>query len=152
MDGIAATRMIREEERERGGHVVVIALSASALEHERGNIIAAGCDDFLPKPFREDAIFAKVAAHLGVEYVYDGDTAAVSVTSSELSAASLAALPEEWIAALRNAITLGDTREAARITDLITERDTWLAASLRKAIQEFRFDEIENALSPSGAP
>jgi CheY-like chemotaxis protein len=54
--------------------VPIIALSASALEHERGDILAAGCDDFVAKPFRESLIFSKLREHLGVEYVYEDET------------------------------------------------------------------------------
>jgi signal transduction histidine kinase/CheY-like chemotaxis protein/ligand-binding sensor domain-containing protein len=70
MDGLEVTRRIRREEAARGEHTPILALSASALEHERGEILAAGCDDFVAKPFHESTIFAKIREHLGVQYVY----------------------------------------------------------------------------------
>jgi DNA-binding response OmpR family regulator len=48
-----------------------LALTASAFEHEREEILACGADDFVTKPFREQTIFAKLAEHLGVEYEYE---------------------------------------------------------------------------------
>jgi len=72
VDGLDVTRAIRAEERAAGRkHVPIIALSASALDHERGEILEAGCDDFVAKPFRESVIFAKIAEHLDVKYVYE---------------------------------------------------------------------------------
>ena len=72
MDGLAATRRIRDEERTSGAkRTPILALSASALDHERGEILAAGCDEFVAKPFRESTIFAKLRDHLGVEYIYE---------------------------------------------------------------------------------
>jgi signal transduction histidine kinase/ligand-binding sensor domain-containing protein/DNA-binding response OmpR family regulator len=70
LDGLGATRAIRAEEQAAGApRTPIIALSASALEHERGEILAAGCDDFVAKPFREDTIFSVLEARLGVRYV-----------------------------------------------------------------------------------
>jgi signal transduction histidine kinase/DNA-binding response OmpR family regulator/ligand-binding sensor domain-containing protein len=74
LDGLEVTRRIRAEESAHGAkRTPIIALSASALEHERGEILAAGCDDFTAKPFRESTIFDKLREHLGVRYVYDED-------------------------------------------------------------------------------
>ena len=71
IDGLEVTRRIRAEEK--GTHTPIIALSASALDHERGEILAAGCDDFVAKPFREATIFEKLQQHLGVRYASEGN-------------------------------------------------------------------------------
>jgi two-component system, sensor histidine kinase and response regulator len=58
MDGLTATREIRIAERESGGHIVVVALTANALAGDREACIAAGMDDFLAKPLQRDALRA----------------------------------------------------------------------------------------------
>jgi PAS domain S-box-containing protein len=58
MDGLTATRVIRLAERETGRHVIVIALTANALEGDRAACIDAGMDDFLAKPLQLDALRA----------------------------------------------------------------------------------------------
>ena len=74
MDGLEVTRRIRAREKAEGRkRVPILALSASALEHERGEILDAGCDDFVPKPYRESTIFTKIREHLGVRYIYDDE-------------------------------------------------------------------------------
>ncbi|MCG8363368.1 MAG: hypothetical protein MJA27_08565, partial [Pseudanabaenales cyanobacterium] len=49
---------------------IVIALTASAFEEDRAAILAAGCDDIVNKPFRQEIIFDKMAHYLGVRYLY----------------------------------------------------------------------------------
>jgi len=84
VDGLEATRRIRaREQREGRPRVPIIALSASALEHERSDILAAGCDDFVAKPFRESMIFTKMREHLGIEYAYESGTRSVLVVDDD---------------------------------------------------------------------
>jgi CheY-like chemotaxis protein/HPt (histidine-containing phosphotransfer) domain-containing protein len=51
MDGLDATRAIRAQQASHGVHTPIVALTANAMEQERGLCLGAGMDDFLPKPF-----------------------------------------------------------------------------------------------------
>ncbi len=51
MDGLEATRRMRADQQAKSEHTPIIALTANAMPHEREQCLAAGMDDFLPKPF-----------------------------------------------------------------------------------------------------
>ncbi len=53
MDGYEATGHIRQIEREKGGHVPIVALTANALEADRNRCLDAGMDDYVAKPFKQ---------------------------------------------------------------------------------------------------
>mgnify|MGYP001313237851 CR=1 FL=1 len=56
MDGIEATRHIRERERELLEHTPIIALTAHAMEGYREHCMEQGMDDYLAKPFTMEAM------------------------------------------------------------------------------------------------
>lgn len=54
MDGITATRKIREHETQNGlSHTNIVALTANAKESDKEACLVAGMDDFLSKPVRK---------------------------------------------------------------------------------------------------
>jgi CheY-like chemotaxis protein len=52
MDGMEATRLLRERERDSGAHLTLIGVTAHALEGDRERCLAAGMDGYLSKPIR----------------------------------------------------------------------------------------------------
>ena len=65
LTGIEATRLIREEEAsEKRRHLLIVGVTAHSLAVDRDRCLAAGMDDFLPKPFNADALYEKISAVL----------------------------------------------------------------------------------------
>ena len=69
MSGYEATQRIKADLQYPT--TAIIALTASAFEEERMEILSAGCDDFMRKPFREEILWSKIAGLLGVRYLYE---------------------------------------------------------------------------------
>jgi CheY-like chemotaxis protein len=61
MDGIEATRLIRNREAATGTHLPIIALTANALAGDRERFLDAGMDAFLAKPFALESLLDIVA-------------------------------------------------------------------------------------------
>ena len=60
MDGLQATRAIREAEHATGDHLPIVAMTADALAGARERHLAAGMDDYVPKPVRPGELFEAV--------------------------------------------------------------------------------------------
>ena len=64
MDGLAATAAIRDYEREHGGHVPIIALTAHAMPGDRERCLQAGMDDYLAKPVDKNGLYRLLGSYL----------------------------------------------------------------------------------------
>jgi CheY-like chemotaxis protein len=70
MDGYQATAEIRALEAARGGpHTPVIGLSARAMDGDREIALAAGFNDYLTKPLREDDLKDALERWIGAPVV-----------------------------------------------------------------------------------
>ena len=60
MDGVEATKRIRQLEARKGGHVHIIALTAHAMKGDMERFLAAGMDDYLSKPLKAELLYEKI--------------------------------------------------------------------------------------------
>lgn len=144
MDGYEATHYIKTHAGENAP--VIIALTASAYEEERATVLAAGCNDFLRKPFREQAIFAAIAHHLGVSFIYEHTLPAPETSDkTALLPESFTDVPLEWVQELYYAATLGDMNGLQRLIDQIRDEHNMLATQLYHLVDDISFEAIINA-------
>jgi CheY-like chemotaxis protein len=62
MDGLTLTRMIKNDIRTR--HIIIVALTASAMKGDAAKAREAGCDGYITKPIDTRKISGLVAAYL----------------------------------------------------------------------------------------
>jgi two-component system, sensor histidine kinase and response regulator len=61
MDGLEATAVIREQERHRGGHLPIIALTAHAMKGDQERCLASGMDDYISKPINAQTLSTAIS-------------------------------------------------------------------------------------------
>lgn len=61
LNGMEAMQIIREEEKETGKHVPIIALTAHALSGDKEKCLEWGADYYLTKPINPDTLLEKIA-------------------------------------------------------------------------------------------
>ncbi len=67
MDGLTATRHIRDREKHEGGHIPIVAMTAHAMKGDRDNCLEAGMDGYVPKPIKAEELF-EVIERLASEF------------------------------------------------------------------------------------
>ncbi|HEX5392237.1 MAG TPA: PAS domain S-box protein [Rhodocyclaceae bacterium] len=143
MDGEEATRRIRQ--LPSGDKVKIVAVTASVFKEQQQEMLAAGMDDYVRKPYRFDEIYDCLARQLGVRYIYeaekpDGHGPAVLVP------AMLKVLPQALRQDLKNALECLDSE---RIADLIQQTesiDADLGRTLSHLAEHFDYPAILKAL------
>lgn len=69
LDGLAATRIIREEEAAKGTHIPILAMTAHALQTFRDQCFAAGMDGYVTKPIQLEELLEAIAEACPAEAV-----------------------------------------------------------------------------------
>jgi len=146
MDGHEAMRRIRT--MPGGKETKMIAVTASALDENRQELLGAGADDFISKPFREVELFQKIHLHLGVEYVYAEDSPATEQDKTvELTAESLAGWPEEMLESLRESVVTADLDQLLAKISEVEARDPRVARGLRLLAEGFQYQKLLDLFS-----
>ncbi|MBL1173527.1 MHYT domain-containing protein [Pantanalinema sp. GBBB05] len=159
MDGYEATRQIKQQDLDQ--QTVIIALTASAFEEQRQTILAAGCDDFVRKPFQATELLDKISQYLGVEYLYEEiaplvapgisnqanedwvePTAAIVTGRDRLTSLSLQVMPQTWLQQLHRAALQGSDSLVLELAQDIPQDQQALKIALINLAENFQFEQI----------
>ncbi len=151
MDGHEAIHRIRAMD---GGNVPkIIAVTASAMDENRQELMKIGADDFLSKPFREAELFLKIRTHLGVEYIYAEKPSAVAQTETAvLTTASMAGWPQDLIRSMREAVITADLDQLLVKIQEAEHHDFPVAQGLRRLAEGFHYQEFLDLLGTEVVP
>ncbi|MBN2355233.1 PAS domain S-box protein [candidate division KSB1 bacterium] len=136
MDGSEAIRRLRALPQRR--RLKIMGVSASAFEEDRRGALAAGADDFLSKPFREQEFYEKIGQLLKIAYRYEELTTAESGgTPMAISSQDISVLPPDLIDQLRQATTIGDFDRVMELLEQAENHDPAVAQALRRLADRY---------------
>jgi CheY-like chemotaxis protein len=143
MDGIEATKIIRG--LPGGDEVKIVAVTASAFQEQREDILGAGMDDFVRKPYRAHEIYECLSRQLGVRYAYLADDKPAEAPM-ELAPEALSALPGELRRELEAALKSLESERIEMLIGQVARYDKELFGSLTHLAQNFDYPAILKAL------
>ena len=143
MDGFEAMRQIRKLPQLQ--NVVAIGTSASIMEVEKQESLAAGCDAFIPKPIRVEELLNCLQVHLGLQWIYEelqnrNTESEVSRQQSQIQEREIIAPPADEIAVLFELAMRGDLGEIQKQAEKLTKMDikyVSFASHLNQLVKNF---------------
>ncbi|HAZ48033.1 MAG TPA: histidine kinase [Cyanobacteria bacterium UBA11369] len=150
MDGLTMTDRIRQSPNLQ--NVAIIASSASVFDFHQQQALAAGCNDFLPKPIQVAQLLEQLQQHLQLTWIYQTETDCLTKEKSTVDLTSEMVFPpgEELVklyqAAVRCDVNLVEA-EAKRIKQLDSKYTT-IADQLLVLADEFDLEAITELVQP----
>ncbi len=145
MDGMQATRAIRG--LPDGKDVKIVAVTASVFKEQQQEMLDAGMDDFVRKPYRFSEVYGCLARQLGVTYIYRPSAPLLmEATPVALAPAMFAALPPATCKELGAALESLDNECIGEAVRQIEKLDPELGRTLSRLVENFDYLAILQAL------
>lgn len=145
LDGHAASRRIRA--LPGGRDVKIVAVTAAALSGQSGELLDAGMDAVVCKPYRFGEIYDCLARQLGVEFVYADPPGAESAPSPPpLTAGMLAGQPEALRQELREALLSLEGDRIRTAIGSVADGDPRLLEALTQLADNYDYPAILRVL------
>lgn len=140
MNGFDAVKTIRQLPSLQ--KVPIIAISASVFEQHQTESLQAGCDVFLPKPIRLEALLSLLKSYLPIEWRYAHSPQAQTV---RVDALPFIPPPRQELEALQNFAKQGNVlrlRQQADYIESLDEKYVSFANKLRTLAKGFKYKQI----------
>ena len=146
LDGLEATRRLRQLPQLK--NMVAIALSANVFESTKQESLAAGCQDFLPKPVQAKQLLESLTVHLGVEWIYEDHESHIGVEPNR-DRASVVPPPPSEIATLFKLVKMGDIVGILDQAEKLEKLDNKLkpfATQVRQLTKGFKLKQLQGII------
>ena len=128
--------------------IPVMGFSASVLKNEVEEALAAGFDDFLSKPFREEDLFLKVGRLLRIDWQTEATEAGAAVQTD--ATAGEIRISAEALQQLRAQANTGNAKRLKVLLSKMAESESdgpRLAATLNPMLEAYRMSDIRRFLA-----
>lgn len=145
MDGLEATRRIRDMEREEGRYPsVIVATTASVFEQERAEILASGFDELIIKPYDESRIFEVLDQLGGVRFEFEtpADTPVGDADAQDSILVRIESVDPAIVQRLSRELESGDREAAIEIAREIAKDDPELGSEIERLVLEFQLEQL----------
>jgi PAS domain S-box-containing protein len=124
-----------------GDKVKIVAVTVCAFETEQHNILAAGCDEVITKPYEFEDVFAVIGRQIGVGYRFSPSHLAAT-SAPNLQAERLARLPAGLCRDLQDAVLCVDAQAVAQATEAIRIHDAETAEAVLALLKEYDYTRL----------
>ncbi|MEN6461880.1 MAG: PAS domain S-box protein [Syntrophomonas sp.] len=144
MDGYEAIRYIKAQEK--GRQIPIIAVTASAFDEDKRQVLACGADDYIRKPFNETDVFKTIKNCIGIRYAYGAEN--VSVVSNDkmdtapLTSGMLGDLPDNLVNLIKEAAASADFYTLLELLDQLQDKSPEVTERLRDLTNDFQYEQI----------
>lgn len=144
LDGKAATSEIRN--LDGGKNVFIIAVTAHAFQEERYEMVNAGCNDFIAKPFSVNSIFSILEKYLAISLIKKIEDKASQKSIFALNEDELAGIEEQLRNELETALERLDMNQISVLIGRISVKNDQLGEILKYYAELFDYKTILKAL------
>ncbi|HZX31605.1 MAG TPA: ATP-binding protein [Rhodocyclaceae bacterium] len=145
MDGLEATRLIRA--LPGGKEVKIVAVTASAFQEQREEMLEGGMDGFVRKPYRFAEIYDCLEQLLGVSYIREAPPE--PSRPKALAPEMFAPLPLPLLDELRGALESLETERISLAIEAVGKHDVALKKTLAAYVERFDYPAILKAMQSS---
>jgi len=146
MDGYEATRKLKLSEK--GKATPIIALTASAFEDSRREVMATGVDAYLRKPFQPDDLFQLLGEVLPIRYIYadDSEVKKDHPKRERITEQDISTLPVDLVEEMSKAVSEGDMTRMMDLIEMVEPKNRLVADALRKLSDQYDYEKLSELL------
>ena len=144
LDGYEATNQIKKDKL--GSRVPVIAVTASAFEDDEKEVLRAGFDGYIRKPFRRGELFASLQKLCDITYLFSNGSGPAG-EPTEPAEDDFSELSAEAAAQMLEAVEQGDMMLLEELIQGIEEDYPRIAQTLHELAGRYDYDGLMNLLA-----
>ena len=144
MNGKEATTKIKSGDNPP----IIVALTASAFEHEREALLAAGSDEYIAKPFKKEALIEALERLLQIKFEkIEQPVISLDDQLRTVEAEAFASIPDTLLVDLRTAVDLLDVTQIEFIIEQIRPINSNVADALLFHLHKYDFNRLTEIIN-----